>query len=171
MRGKKKTLIHLELQSTNDRHMAVRMAEYALRVYRKYKKLPEQIVLYVGNRRLQMPDQLKGPTLDYRYKILDIRELEPEELLDSTFATDNVLAILTRLRNRKEAIRRILVRIAKLERGPREIAFSKLLILAGLRELEDSVRAEAQSMPIMHDIMDHKVIGPAIRQGLKEGPA
>jgi predicted transposase YdaD len=112
---------------------------------------------------------LKGPTLDYRYKILDIRELEPEELLDSSFATDNVLAILTRLKSRKESIRRILARIAKLERGPREIAFSKLLILAGLRELEDSVRAEAQSMPIMHDIMDHKVIGPAIRQGLKQG--
>jgi hypothetical protein len=43
------------------------------------------------------------------------------------------------------------------------------MILAGLRELEDSIREEAKQMPILNDIMDHKVFGPLIRQGRQEG--
>ena len=50
-----------------------------------------------------------------------------------------------------------------------DAAFAQLLILAGLRKLADSIRTEVQSMPIMHDIMDHEIIGPAIRQGLQQG--
>src|SRR5665213_832252 len=147
------TLLHIELQSTNDPCMALRMAEYAFRVHRKYERFPEQVVLYVGAQRLKMRAKLTGPTISFSCKIFDIRKLEPDALLDSPFATDNVMAILTRLKDRREAIRRILARIAKLESGAREVAFSKLLILAGLRELEDSVRTEADRMPIMHDIM------------------
>jgi predicted transposase YdaD len=43
------------------------------------------------------------------------------------------------------------------------------MILAGLRGVEEIVRAEAKLMPILNDIMDHKVIGPAIREGLELG--
>jgi len=42
-------LIGFELQSSNDKSLPLRMAEYALRVYRKYGQFPEQYVLYVGN--------------------------------------------------------------------------------------------------------------------------
>jgi hypothetical protein len=35
--------------------------------------------------------------------------------------------------------------------------------------LAPAIREEAQNMPILNDIMDHEVIGPAIRQGLKRG--
>ena len=43
------------------------------------------------------------------------------------------------------------------------------MILAGLRKLGDSIRTEVKQMPILDDIMDHDVIGPAIRQGLEQG--
>jgi hypothetical protein len=43
------------------------------------------------------------------------------------------------------------------------------MILAGLRKLGETVRKEAQSMPILDDIMDHDVLGPAIRQGMERG--
>ena len=45
----------------------------------------------------------------------------------------------------------------------------KLLVVAGLRKLGDSIRTEVRHMPILDDIMDHKVLGPAIRQGLEQG--
>jgi predicted transposase YdaD len=38
-----------------------------------------------------------------------------------------------------------------------------------LRKLGKSVRTKVQAMPIMHDILDHEVIGPAIKKGLQEG--
>jgi predicted transposase YdaD len=162
-------LINLELQSTNDPWLALRMAEYALRVYRIYEQFPEQYVLYVGNAEMNMPSELRGPNHLCRYTLIDIREFDEETLLNSPFAADNVLAILTRHQNRRETIRRILARIATLESGARDASFSKLLILAGLRKLEDSIRTEVKHMPILDDIMDHGVIGPAIRQGIQQG--
>jgi len=167
--GEGRRLVALELQSTNDPLLPLRMAEYSLRVFRIHKRFPEQYVLYVGDQDLRMPSELKGPNHLCRYTIIDIKKIDEETLLNSPFAADNVLAILTRHKDLGETIRRILRRIATLESGARYDAFSKLLILAGLRELEDSIRTEAQYMPIMHDIMDHKIIGPAIRRGLEQG--
>jgi predicted transposase YdaD len=165
----KPNLIHLELQSTNDPHLPLRMAEYSLRVYRQFQRFPQQIVLYVGDAEMRMPPTLSGPDHVCRYTIVDIRTLDSEPLLNSLLPADNVIAILTRLRDRTAAIRRILSRIGTLETGARDAAFAQLLILAGLRKLADSIRTEVQSMPIMHDIMDHEIIGPAIRQGLQQG--
>ena len=47
-------LVHIELQSTNDADMALRMAEYCLRVFRQFKKFPHQVLLYVGEAPLRM---------------------------------------------------------------------------------------------------------------------
>jgi len=162
-------LIALELQSTNDPDMPMRMAEYALRIRRRYQRFPEQYVLYVGNDELRMPEELTGPAFYCPYKILDIRNLDEEALLAMPFIDDNILAILTRPRDRLETIRRILTRIATLEGGTRETAFKKLMILGGLRKIADSIRAEVKYMPILDDIMDHDVIGPAIREGMQQG--
>lgn len=41
-------LVHIELQSSNDASMALRMAEYCFGVYRLFRRLPRQILLYVG---------------------------------------------------------------------------------------------------------------------------
>src|SRR5205807_9669039 len=48
-------LLHLELQSTNDPQLPLRMAEYSLRVYRRFERFPQQIVLYVGEAEMRMP--------------------------------------------------------------------------------------------------------------------
>jgi predicted transposase YdaD len=165
----KRALIHLELQSTNDPHLPLRMAEYSLRVYRRFLRFPQQVVLYVGDAEMRMPAMLSGPDHVCRYSIVDIRTLDSEPLLNSALPADNVIAILTRLRDRSAAIRRILSKIGTLETGPRDAAFAQLLILSGLRKLGDSVRTEVQAMPIMHDIMDHEIIGPAIKKGIQQG--
>lgn len=162
-------LIHIELQSANDSRMPLRMAEYALRVYRLLQRFPRQIVLYVGDSEMQMKSELAGPSLICRYTIVDIRNLESEALLSSTSITDNVIAILTNLRSQRSAIYRILARLAKLTGDERSTAFAQLLILSGLRKLSTIVREEAQQMPILDSILDHEVIGPAIKQGIQQG--
>ena len=163
-------LIALELLSTNDMLLPLRMAEYSLLVYRLHKLFPELFVLYVGNEELRLPSELVGPNIYCRYKIIDIRSFEAETLLESPFPADTVLAILAREAERPETIRRILARMAKMGKGPElNAAFSKLMILAGLRKLGDTIQKEAQNMPILDDIMDHDVIGPAIRRGLEQG--
>jgi len=44
-----------------------------------------------------------------------------------------------------------------------------LLILAGLRRLEDVVEQEVRKMPVLIDILDNKVLGREFKRGLEEG--
>ncbi len=141
------------------------MAEYALAVYRSHGQVPKQFVLYLGEPEMRLAKELAGLDFLCRYTLVDIRSLDEEVLLDSPSATDNLLAILSRHRDRVGTIRRILSQIATVKDGAREQAFAKLLILGGPRKLGDSIRNEVKGMPILDDIMDHDVIGPAIRQG------
>jgi predicted transposase YdaD len=164
-------LILLELQSHNDPDLPVRMAEYSLLIWRIYERFPKMYVLYVGSQRLRMSSELDTPYLTCRYTVLDIRHWQAETLLQSNHPADAILSILGRDANRLETVRRILRRIAKMKGSSRKTAFSKLLILAGIRHLDEVVEQEAKQMPILNDIMDHAVIGPAIRQGRKEGKA
>jgi len=170
-------LVHLELQSGNEAAMALRMAEYHLRVYRLYGKFPRQVVLYVGEAPLRMPSELRGPDVWFRYRLIDARELDGDRLLESEDVGDNVIAILARLRDQKEAVSRIVGRIAGLAAAERAIAMQQLLILAGLRHLARTVEEEAHKMPIEIDLRENEVIGREIRkaeqaslqEGLQEG--
>lgn len=162
-------LYAIELQTVNDAEMPLRMAEYALHIYRKFKRFASQYVLYVGNDKLRMPETLIGPHLQFSYPVIDIRTFDAESLLDSPHVADAVLAILAKHADRRETIRRILTRIAKLEKGQRAQAFTKLNLLAGIRTFEDRIDREAKTMPAYYDIMTHSIIGPAIREGLAKG--
>jgi predicted transposase YdaD len=162
-------LIHFELQSLHDALMLLRMAEYMLHVWRIYGRFPRQIVLYVGDAPLRMVTEVKAPAFSFSYELVDIRDLDAERLLESPWVSDNVLAILGKLKDPRETVRRVLRRISLLSGDARGVAFQQLSILAGLRRLGQDVREEAKQMPILNDIMDHDIIGPAIRQGMQEG--
>ncbi len=58
-------LIHIELQSSHDGEMALRMAEYSFGIYRQFRRFPHQIVLYVGEAPLRMTATLSGPDPAY----------------------------------------------------------------------------------------------------------
>src|ERR1700678_2224196 len=163
------SLVHVELQSGNETTMPLRMAEYCLGVLRLFGKFPRQVVLYVGEAPLGMDSELRGPDVSFRYRMIDIRTLDGDRLLESEETGDNVIAILARLRDHKEAVRKIVGKIAALAAAEREAAFSQLLILAGLRRLEETVATEIQKMPVYIDLLENKVLGPAFRRGLEEG--
>ncbi len=93
------SLVHLELQSGNDATMPLRMAEYCLSVFRVRGKFPRQVMVYVGEAPLRMESELRGPDVWFRYRAIDIRELDGDRLLESEEVGDNVIAILTRLRD------------------------------------------------------------------------
>jgi len=164
-------LILIELQSFNDPSLPLRMAEYALMVAQVYGRFPELYVLYVGSEPLNMASELVTPYLTFRFKIIDIRYWEAETLLQGKHPADAVLAILGNHSERPETIRRILQRIAKMKVEDRNIAFSKLLFLAEMRNLTGEVQQEAKRMPIHYDIRDHQVFGPMMRQERAEGIA
>jgi hypothetical protein len=162
-------LVHLELQSANDPAMPLRMAEYCPGVFRLFGQFPRQVLLYVGEPPLQMAGELRGPDVSFRYRVIDIRDLDGDRLLESAEVGDNVIAILARLRDHREAVRRIVERVSGLAADERATAMQQLLILAGLRHLESNVEEEARKMPIFIDIMENKVLGREYKRGLQEG--
>jgi predicted transposase YdaD len=162
-------LVHIELQSRNEKDFPLRMAEYLFGIGRQYGRLPRQVALYVGEAPLRMKDRIESPDVSVRFHLVEIRDLDGERLLASAQAGDNVLAILTRLGGQPKVLRRILARIAAAPSGDRDEALAELFIIAGLRKMEDEVRREATKMPVLNDIMDNKVIGPVLRRGLRQG--
>jgi Domain of unknown function (DUF4351) len=170
-------LVHIELQSGNDPAMPFRMMEYCLGVQRQVGQFPRQILLYVGEAPVNMQRELRGPGLAFHYDLIDMRTLDGDRLLESEQVGDNVIAILARLRDDKEAIHKIMERIAGLAMTERETALAQLTILAGLRHLAGRVEEEARKMPIDLDIRDHETLGPLFikaeekgrQEGLREG--
>jgi predicted transposase YdaD len=163
-------IVHIELQSSNDPKMALRMLQYFVDVLRTLGRYPLQLLVYVGDAPANMETMLHGSRLDYSYRLVDIRELDGERLLQSERVDDNIVALLTRLSDRRRAVQVVLERIARLELGERRSALDRLLILAGLRKtLGNLVEEEAQKMPILNDIRDHEVLGREYRKGLEEG--
>jgi hypothetical protein len=163
------SLVHLELQSTNDPSMPIRMARYALEVFRKFKRFPRQTMVYVGEGPLQMEDELRGPDLWFRYRALDIRELDGERLLKSDAVGDNIVGLLAGCTDNRTAVRTILGKIAALIPGEREAILAELMILSGLRHLEETVEQEAHKMPILNEILENKVLGREFKRGLQQG--
>ncbi len=168
-------ILHIELQSTNYPDMPARMAEYALGVRRRYRRMPRQIVLFVGRGPMRMRTSFKEGEMIFRYELVDFRHLDGEELLASPDLGDNVLAVLAKLRDRKGAVAQIVSRIGRLKDARREEALAQLSILAGLRGLERTVQEEVERMPIVVDLMKNKIYAPLIREaqakGIAEGTA
>lgn len=162
-------LLHLELQSTNDGTMALRMAEYHLGAYRLLGRFPRQVVIYVGSDPLRMPAELRGPALEFRYTLVDIRDVDGDALMASPDVSDNVIGVLARLPDRPAAVRRLLGSIANLAPEDRVHYLRALLTVAGLRGIEEYVEQEAHRMPILNDILDNKVLGREYKKGLDEG--
>jgi len=162
-------LVHVELQSGNDPAMPLRMAEYCLGIFRVLGRFPRQVVLYVGEPKLSMNGELRGPDVVFRYRVIDIRMLDGDRLLESESVGDNIIAILAGLRDHKGAVRKIMGRIAGLAPAEREKALAQLFILAGLRHLGETVEQESRNMPIETSILEHDVLGPVFLKGRQEG--
>ena len=126
-------------------------------------------MLYVGEPVLRMQPGLSGARFSFSYELRDLRDLDGDVLLGIEEVGDNVLAVLARLRDRKAAVTEIVRRIAGLDAAKRAAALGQLIVLSGLRGLEKTVEEEIRKMPILNDIMDHKVLGREYKRGWAEG--
>lgn len=164
-------LMQIEVQSANDSGMPFRMLEYLVVVTRIHRRVPRQVLLYVGAKSLQMESHFEWADGIARFTLIDMREFEVEPLLASPEPNDNILGILGRLKDERTALRNVLGKLWGLPREEAETYFRVLLILAGLRGLEEAVQEEARKMPLTIDISENKVLGPAYKRAVQEGLA
>jgi hypothetical protein len=162
-------LLHIELQSRNEKNFPLRMGEYSFGVALRHGRLPRQVALYTDAEPLRMRNEIAGPGGVFRFDLVDIRELDGEILLASENPGDNVIAILTGLGSAPDAVRRVLKRIAASPPEERDEALAELAIFTGLRKLDDELKREIKLMPIQEDIMENTIVGPMLRQASFNG--
>jgi hypothetical protein len=59
------------------------MLEYGLAALRVFGRYPMQVLLYVGDEPARMETALRGSNLEYSYRLVDVRDLDGERLLNS----------------------------------------------------------------------------------------
>jgi hypothetical protein len=108
-------LWNIEFQTTNDAQMAERAGVYYLETRIRTGEHVEQIVLYLGKAPVRMSSSIDTPSMQFKFRLVDIGEIDGDELAESGDLGDAMLAILARVKSRQLAIRRVLDRIAKLK--------------------------------------------------------
>ena len=162
-------LLHIELQSTNDRTMPFRMAEYALAILRRYGQYPVQLLIYVGNPRLRMKSEFRTEGMTCRYRQVDIRSLDAAALLAGDRIEDNILAVLAGSQDSAGGIRAVLRKIAKLKRPLRQEALHNLLLTCGVRGLSKVYERELKEMPITMDLSHDPLFAEYLERGRAKG--
>ena len=157
-------LCHLELESKNTRDIGRRVTEYYLGLHRLLDDHVEMVVLYVGRRPLAMKPIFSTPSLTFTFRLIDIREFDGEPLIKSNDLGDNMLALLTKS-DQEIVFQKVEARLKNLPPGKREEAALRFVVISGLRGLEKNVARRLK----MIDLMENKVIGPAILLGERRG--
>ena len=162
-------IVHLEFMSKNQKFFELRMAGYYVEIYQACGRHPRQALVYVGRGKLRMGGHFKSPTLSFRFRVVDLRELNGRRFLESDSVSDRILSVLMRLKNRRRAIRRILSTISALNVRAREEALGQLMVICGLRGIEREVEEEISKVPVLNSLLDHKVLGREFKKGLEQG--
>jgi hypothetical protein len=154
------SLRHVEVQAKNEPDIGRRQAEYYLGFHRLLNQHVEQVLLYVGREPLRMAPVFETPAMRYAFQLLDMRDVDGEPLLASEDWGDNLLALLTPI-EQERVLERVEQQIRKLKGEEQETASKLLVIISGIVGLEESVVRRLH----MIDIMENKVLGPAILKG------
>jgi predicted transposase YdaD len=165
------TLLHIELQSSNDRDMGLRMLEYYVLLWRRYRKPLKQVVVYVGQPRMRMIESLEMEALRFSFALRDIREWRAKDLLSSSMFGDQVLAILGGTDDPRTVIRGVLERISKMVPERRERALRYMLNLAGLRKFGIILEEEVARMGVTVDWSQYTAVREMVTRGKAEGKA
>jgi predicted transposase YdaD len=162
-------IFHLEIQSGDDANMPWRMLEYYPPIRREYGQPPIQVVLYVGYETLNIASKIEEDRLSFSYIVIDIRELDGEPLIESDSPADNLIAILCRVDDVREASRRVLKKLLQLPGKQARDAVTKLLILSRLRKSEKIVSEEVkQAMQLTReDVMEIPLFAEIILESEK----
>jgi len=173
------SILHVEVQSTNDISMPHRMLEYRLLTKDKYpgKKI-QQIVLYIGDEPCKISSSLEEEGLVYRYRVIDIREIPCDVLLESGRVEDLVIAFLCKITDKDELFKKLRAKLEHLDPEEKADFLAKILTILGLRpklkkEVLSFVR-EVTRMPITvrlekELVENFPVIGDLVKQGIQEG--
>ena len=129
--------------------MPYREGIYGLLLGQKYKRRVRQTVIYLGQPKMRMPNQLDLGQTKVAYTLIDIRDIDARKFIESGQSADLPVAMLAG--GGPERLREILKRAANLRGGERQRVLAELIQLCGLRSLQQPLIMELKSMASPND--------------------
>jgi predicted transposase YdaD len=160
-------IIQVEIQAQQDKNLPRRMFRYYYAIVEKYKKEPTQIVLFVGKGN-PPPSEYKTPKLTLKYKVLDMKKIDPDVFIKSKKPGEVIVGILAgKFKDKPQIIKKVKKRIVEILKNEEKIIkyIDSISFLAGLFDIEVKVKP----MPIQVDIRKTFLYKWGKEEGLKEG--
>ncbi|MEM6353224.1 MAG: Rpn family recombination-promoting nuclease/putative transposase [Cyanobacteria bacterium P01_D01_bin.14] len=169
------TVLHLEFQSRPDPDMAFRMADYRLRVYRRFpQKAMRQIVIYLQPSQSAAVYQttFEIPGMSYEFEVIRLWEQDPANFL--TLPGLLPFAVLTQTADRPALLRQAAGQIEQLpERRLQSNVAASTAILAGLLLekglIQRVLRREIMQESVIYQEIRTEALQEGRREGLQEG--
>ncbi|NOQ36644.1 MAG: hypothetical protein GQ569_12250, partial [Methylococcaceae bacterium] len=145
-RENKAFILHIEIQSSNDYAMPLRMMRYYTDIAFNYPKLPiEQYVIYIGKQPLKMKSEVAGKNWQYRYNLIDMHSVDCQTLIKQDNPDALILAILCDFKGHDEQamVNHITLRLHELlKEQPKEFRkyLTMLTVLSENRDLEQHIK-------------------------------
>jgi predicted transposase YdaD len=160
-------IIQVEIQAQKDKTLPRRMFRYYYAILEKYKKEPTQIVLFVGKGN-PPPSEFKTPKLTLKYKVLDMKKIDPDVFIRSKKPGEVILGILAgKFKDKPKIIKKVKKRIVEILKNEEKIIkyIDSISFLAGLFDIEIRVKP----MPIQVDIRKTFLYKWGEKEGEKRG--
>jgi predicted transposase/invertase (TIGR01784 family) len=165
--GSEEAILHLEIQTQPDPKMAFRMADYRLRVYRRFpKKAMRQVVIYLKPTSSALVYQtcFEIPGMRHEFEVVRLWEQPPSLFLRSPGLLP--LAVLAQTEDRPDLLRQVANQIGTIaDRDLQNNLSTASAILAGLR-LEPELVVQILRQDIMQDSAVYQAI---LKKGREEG--
>lgn len=163
------SVMHVEIQSTNDPDIGLRMLEYYCLLKRAHRRPVRQLLLYLGEASLNMASRMNEDGNLFRSDVVGVRSFRVADLLVTGNPGDAALALLAG--DGDSHLREILQAGAKLKGGARQRLLGQLMILAGLRGLAGKLKSEVERMGMLIDIEKNEFLMEIERKGIAKGMA
>ncbi len=162
-------IVHLEFDADPGPTLGPRFGIYYLEIYLKFGQYPDQSLINVAPEPTRASGILTSPKMSYMYNVVNLWERDGEPFLRSRDVGDQILAVLMRLEDQKDAVGKVVDSITKLKGEKRDAALGQLLVLSGLRRLEGTVEREVGMRTGFGSILENKVLGREYKKGLAQG--
>jgi predicted transposase/invertase (TIGR01784 family) len=168
-------IANVEWQSGNDKTMLKRLLLYYALAYHLYGLPVKTYVVYMGRNKVTMPSEIDHPLLNFRYHLINLSDISPEEFLSSNVPEEVIMAILAGHKTkdeRRSVIRKILRKLRRILRKDESTLNRKIVqleVLAELRNIQKLIVEEENNMAIRYNIKKDIRYQQGMEEGVEKG--
>ena len=163
-------ILHVEFQLTNDARMLWRCFQYFGAIQKAWPNAEIiQVVIFLCNGPVTMKREIKRPSCDYWYHIIDMKKIPASHFLDSLSDTARVLALLCDSPDPQQTIRDVLASWRHLTDNTLLENIERLRILSRLRKRDIIAKKEIKYMPLDIDMSESIWAIEGRQRGMEQG--